>query len=77
MKVRLKKIIMESPLLIVQKIDAVRTFILPTLDFMMVNRDVGMKTTKEDGQTHWGGRIDEALKVRELPIECSSCVRAR
>jgi hypothetical protein len=35
-RVRLKKI-MESSLLIVQKIDAVKTFVLPTLDFAMLN----------------------------------------
>jgi hypothetical protein len=32
---------MESPLLIVQKIDAVKTFLLPILDFPMLNGDVG------------------------------------
>jgi hypothetical protein len=41
-KVRPKKI-MESQLLIVQKIDAVKIFCLPTLDFLMLNRDVGEK----------------------------------
>jgi hypothetical protein len=40
MKIRMKTIL-ESPLLIVQKIDAVRTFVLPTLDFAMLNGDVG------------------------------------
>jgi hypothetical protein len=32
---------MESPLLIVQKIDAMKTFVLPMLDFMMLNGDIG------------------------------------
>jgi 3-dehydroquinate dehydratase len=68
MKVRLQKI-MESPLLIVQKIDAVKTFVLPTLDFMMLNGDVGEKQlAKMD--SHIRGKIDEALKVRGLPVEC-------
>jgi hypothetical protein len=40
MKIHLKKI-MESPLLIVQKIDAVKTFLLLTSNFMMLNGDVG------------------------------------
>jgi hypothetical protein len=42
MKVRLMKIL-ESPLLIVQKIDAMKTFVLPMLDFMILNGDVGEK----------------------------------
>jgi hypothetical protein len=42
MKVRLMKI-MESPLLTVQKIDAVKIVVLPTLDFMMLKGDVGEK----------------------------------
>jgi hypothetical protein len=46
MRVRLYKI-MESQLLTVQKIDAVRTFLLPTLDFMFLNGDVGEKQLKK------------------------------
>jgi hypothetical protein len=42
MKIRLKKI-MESPLLIMQKTDAIKTYVLPMLDFMMLNGDVGEK----------------------------------
>jgi hypothetical protein len=42
MKIRLKKII-ESPLLIVQKIDAMKIFVLSMLDFMMLNGDIGEK----------------------------------
>jgi hypothetical protein len=68
MKVRLKKI-MESPLLIVQKIDAVRTFLLPTLDFVMLAGDVGEKQL-EKMDKHIRRTIDEALKVRGLPVEC-------
>jgi hypothetical protein len=40
MKIRLKKI-MESSLIIVQEIDAMKTFVLPMLDFMMLNGDIG------------------------------------
>jgi hypothetical protein len=40
MEILLEKI-MKSPLLTVQKIDAVKTFLLPKLDFMMLNGDVG------------------------------------
>jgi hypothetical protein len=42
MKIRLQKII-ESPLLIIQKIDTMKTFVLPKLDFMILNGNVGEK----------------------------------
>jgi hypothetical protein len=67
MKVHLQKI-MESPLLIVEKIDVVKTFVLPTADLMMLNGNVGAKQlAKKD--SHIRGKIDEALKVRGLPVE--------
>jgi hypothetical protein len=48
MKVRVKRI-MESQWLTVQKIDAVKTFLLPTLDFILLNGDVGeMRQRKMD-----------------------------
>jgi hypothetical protein len=59
MKTRLKKII-ESPLLTVQKIDAVKTFLLPTLDFVMLNGDVGEKQLKLMDR-HIRNTIDELL----------------
>jgi hypothetical protein len=68
MRVRLKKI-MESQLLTVQKIDAVKTFLLPTLDFMMLNGDVGETQLKKMDQ-HIRVSIDEVLRVRGLPVEC-------
>jgi hypothetical protein len=68
MKIRLKKII-ESPVLIVQKIDAMKTFVLPMLDFMILKGDIGeavlMKMDK-----HIRGRVDELLKVKGHPVEC-------
>jgi hypothetical protein len=68
MKIRLKKII-ESPLLIVPKIDAMKTFVLPMLDFMMLNGDIGEKALMNMDK-HIRGRVDELLKVRGLPVEC-------
>jgi hypothetical protein len=68
MKIRLKKI-MESPLLIVQKIDAMKTFVLPMLNFMMLNGDIGEKALMNMDK-HIRGRVDELLKVRGLPVEC-------
>jgi hypothetical protein len=67
MRARLKKMI-EAPLLIVQKIDAVKTFLLPMLDFMMLNGDVGESQLKNMDK-HIRGAIDEVLKVRGLPVE--------
>jgi hypothetical protein len=68
MKIRLKKIV-ESLLLIVQKIDAMKTFVLPTLDFMMLNGDVSEKQVIEMDK-YIRERVNEMLKVRGLPIEC-------
>jgi hypothetical protein len=42
MRIRLEKVI-DSPLLTVQKIDAIKTMVLPVLDFMLLNGDVGVK----------------------------------
>jgi hypothetical protein len=68
MRTRLAKII-DSPLLAVQKIDAIRTFLLPMLDFMLLNGDVGVKQLRELDQ-NIRGAVDRALKVTGLPIEC-------
>jgi hypothetical protein len=68
MRTRLQKI-MESPLLVVQKIDAVKTFLLPMMDFMLLNGDVG-KTQLEEMDKHIRAAVNRALKVKNLPIEC-------
>jgi hypothetical protein len=60
---------MESPLLIAQKIDAVKTFLFPILDFEILNDDVGVKQL-EKMDKHIRGAIDEALDMRGLPMEC-------
>jgi hypothetical protein len=67
-KIRQKKII-ESPLLIVQKIDAMKTFVLLMLDFMMLNGDFGEMALMEMDR-HIRGKMDELLKVKGLPVEC-------
>jgi hypothetical protein len=59
---------MESQLLIVQTIDAVQTFLLPALDFMLLSGDVGEKQLRKMDQ-HIRGAIDELFKVRGLPVE--------
>jgi hypothetical protein len=68
MRTRLTKII-ESPLLIVQKIDAIKTFLLPMLDFMMLNGDVGVGQLRDMDQ-NIRGAVDRALKAPGLPVEC-------
>jgi hypothetical protein len=60
---------MELPLLIVQKIDAIKTFLLPTLDFRMIIGDVGEKQLMKMDQ-HICASANKILKVRGLPIEC-------
>jgi hypothetical protein len=66
MKICLKKM-MESPLLIVQKIDVLKTFVFPILDFMLLNGDIDEnQLTKMDKYIR--GQINNELKVRGLPI---------
>jgi hypothetical protein len=68
MEIRLQKII-GSRLLTIQKINAVKTFLLPTLDFMMLNGDVGKKQLKKmDAKIRT--QVDALLNVRGLPVEC-------
>jgi hypothetical protein len=68
MRVRLRKI-MESPLLIVQKVDAVKTFLLPMIDFVLLNGDVGESQLVRMDQ-NIRAAVDRALKVHGLPVEC-------
>jgi hypothetical protein len=68
MRIRLEKII-DSPLLTVQKIDAIKTFVLPMLYFMLLNGDVGVKQLRDINQ-NIPGAVDRALKVRGFPEEC-------
>jgi hypothetical protein len=68
MKIQLKKIT-ESPLLIVRKIDPMKTFVLPMLDFMMLNGEIG-EMALMNMDKHIRGRMYELLKVGGLPVEC-------
>jgi hypothetical protein len=68
MEMRLQKII-GSRFLTVQKINAMKTFLLQTLDFMMLNSDVGKKQMKKmDAKIR--AQMDALLNVRGLPVEC-------
>jgi hypothetical protein len=46
-----------------------KTFILPMLDFMMLNGDIGEKALMNMDK-YIRGRVDELLRVRGLPVEC-------
>jgi hypothetical protein len=66
-RVRMKKIT-ESPLLIVQKMDAIKTFISPTLDFAMLNGDIGEKQLIIIDK-HTSSLINEAMNLKRLRRE--------
>jgi hypothetical protein len=60
---------MDSRLLTVQKIDAIKTFLLPSLDFLMLNGEIGRgQLSKIDKKIR--GAIDSELGIRGLPIDC-------
>jgi hypothetical protein len=68
MEILLEKI-MASPLLTVQKIDAVKTFLLPSIDFLLLNGDAGITDLlKMDKKIR--AKINQDLKIKALPIEC-------
>jgi hypothetical protein len=62
MRIRLDKII-DSPLLTVQKIDAMKTFLLQILNFMLLNGDANVKQLRDMDQKI-RGRVDRAPKVK-------------
>jgi hypothetical protein len=68
MRIRPDKII-DSPLLMVQKIDVIKIFLLPMLDFMLLNADASVKQLRDIDQ-NIRETIDRVLKVRGLPVKC-------
>jgi hypothetical protein len=68
MEIRLQKII-GSRLPTVQKMNALKTFLLPTLVFVMLNGDVGKKQLRKM-DTKIRAQVDALLNVRGLPFEC-------
>jgi hypothetical protein len=61
--------IMYSVLLTVQKVDAVKTFVLPSLDYQLLNGAVAKKDLIEFDK-HVRAAINRELKLSGLPIEC-------
>jgi uncharacterized C2H2 Zn-finger protein len=61
--------VMNSGLLTVQKIDAVKTFVLPSLDYPLLNGAVAKKDLTEFDK-HVRAAVNKDLKVSGLPIEC-------
>jgi hypothetical protein len=68
MKILVEKI-MNSPLLTVQKIDAIKTFVVPCFDFLMLNGTLSKKLLKSM-DSFIRGKIDNLLKIPGLPKEC-------
>jgi hypothetical protein len=60
--------ILNSQLLIVQKIDAIKTFVIPCFDFLMLNGDLS-RTRLKDIDKHIRGEINKMLKIPSLPKE--------
>jgi hypothetical protein len=73
-KVKLKEMqgllekIMSSALMIVQKIDTMKTFLLASIDFLLLNGEIGINQLKNLDKTI-RGTVDRELKIRGLPIE--------
>jgi hypothetical protein len=68
MEILLEKI-MASPLLTVQKIDAVKTFLLPSIDFLLLNGEVGSRELRTMDRKIRGA-INRDMKISGLPVEC-------
>jgi hypothetical protein len=68
MKTLVRKII-ASPLLTVQKIDAIKTFVIPCFDFLMLNGDIS-KTRLNNIDAFIRGQINSLMKIPGLPVEC-------
>jgi hypothetical protein len=68
MGIRLQKIV-ASRLLTIQKTNAIKTFLLPTLHFVLLNGDVGKKQLKKTG-AKIRAQVDALLNVHGLPVEC-------
>jgi hypothetical protein len=60
---------MGSQLLTVQKIDALKTFLLPSLDFQLLNGDIGARRLKTLDQGIRAA-VDKELIIRGLPVQC-------
>jgi hypothetical protein len=67
MEIFLRKIT-SPPLLTVQKINAVKTFVLPSIDFLLLNGEVG-KLQLRVMHKKIRGMINKGLKIKGLPIE--------
>jgi hypothetical protein len=61
--------IMSSPLLAVQKINAIKTFLLPSLDFLLLNGEIEAKDL-EVMDKKIRGMINRDLNIKDLLVEC-------
>jgi hypothetical protein len=60
--------ILNSPLLIVQKIDAIKTFVIPCFDFLLLNGDLS-RTQLKNIDSYIRGEVNKMLKIPSLPKE--------
>jgi hypothetical protein len=68
MKTLVYKVI-RSPLKTVQKISAVKTFVIPRFDFMMLNGEVSLVKLQEK-DSFIRGQFNKLLKIPGLPVDC-------
>jgi hypothetical protein len=61
--------IMSSHLLTVQKIDAVKTFLLPSIDYQLLNGELSRAKVRELDKAIRAA-VSRQLKIRGLPVEC-------
>jgi hypothetical protein len=61
--------IMSSPLLAMQKIDTIKIILLPSLDFLLLNGEIGVKDL-EVMDKKIRGMINRDLNIKGLPVEC-------
>jgi hypothetical protein len=61
--------IISSHLLTVQKIDVIKTFVIPCFDFLLLNGDLG-RTKLNEIDSYIRDAINKMLKIPSLPKEC-------
>jgi hypothetical protein len=60
--------IMSSPLFTVQKIDVVKTFFLPSIDFLLLDREVGVAQLQTMNRKNRRS-INEEMRIKRVPVE--------
>jgi hypothetical protein len=66
--------VMSSALLTIQKIDAIKTFLLRSIDFLLLNGEAGGRD-REVMDKKIRGMVSHDLNIKGLPIECHHASR--